>query len=102
MRGLPSRAGLFGEDAPPSSGAWKGQFEFNGTPVPLTFELKVNGESLTGAVAGSIGEFHDEVASKSFELEAQVPGDLPVAKLRDALRELADAENIDLDLRAIS
>jgi glycine cleavage system transcriptional repressor len=37
----------------------------------------------------------------SLELEAQVPADLPLARLREALKELSDAENIDLDLKAI-
>jgi glycine cleavage system transcriptional repressor len=37
----------------------------------------------------------------SLELEAQVPAATPMARLRQALRELADAENIDLELRAI-
>jgi glycine cleavage system transcriptional repressor len=36
----------------------------------------------------------------SLELEAQVPADLPVARLREALRQLSDAENIDIELRA--
>ncbi len=37
----------------------------------------------------------------SLELEALVPAGQPVARLRDALKELSDAENIDLELRAI-
>ena len=36
----------------------------------------------------------------SLELEAQVPGELPMARLREALKALSDSENIDLDLRA--
>ncbi len=37
----------------------------------------------------------------SLELEAQVPADVPVARLREVLKQLSDAENIDLDLRAM-
>jgi glycine cleavage system transcriptional repressor len=37
----------------------------------------------------------------SLELLAQVPAKLPIARLRQALRDLSDAENIDLDLRAV-
>jgi glycine cleavage system transcriptional repressor len=38
----------------------------------------------------------------ALELLAQVPARLPVAQLRQALRELSDAENLDLELHAIS
>ncbi len=34
------------------TGAWKGAFDFQGTAVPLTFNLKASGESLTGNVEG--------------------------------------------------
>jgi hypothetical protein len=34
------------------SGKWKGAFDFNGTSVPLTFDLKADGEKLTGTVTG--------------------------------------------------
>jgi hypothetical protein len=34
------------------TGAWKGQFDFNGNPVPLTFDLKADGAALTGSVTG--------------------------------------------------
>jgi glycine cleavage system transcriptional repressor len=37
----------------------------------------------------------------SLQLEAQVPAGQPLARLREALKQLSDAENIDLDLRAI-
>jgi len=37
----------------------------------------------------------------SLELEAQVLAALPVSRLRSALRDLSDSENIDIDLRAI-
>lgn len=37
----------------------------------------------------------------SLALLAQVPADLPVSRLRDALGALADAENIDIDLHAV-
>jgi len=43
-------AGLLG--AADLTGSWKGQFDFNGTPVPLTFDLKANGEALTGSITG--------------------------------------------------
>ena len=34
------------------SGTWKGAFDFNGNTVPLTFNLKTAGNSLTGTVEG--------------------------------------------------
>jgi len=34
------------------SGTWKGDFSFNGQSVPLTFNLKTDGASLTGNVEG--------------------------------------------------
>ena len=34
------------------NGAWKGQFDFQGQPVPVTFHLKSSGESVTGNVEG--------------------------------------------------
>jgi len=34
------------------TGSWKGQFDFNGTAVPQTLDLKANGEALTGSVTG--------------------------------------------------
>jgi hypothetical protein len=34
------------------TGTWKGQFEFNGAPVPLTFDLKADGDALTGSITG--------------------------------------------------
>jgi hypothetical protein len=34
------------------TGSWKGQFDFNGTPVPQTLDLKADGEALTGSVTG--------------------------------------------------
>ena len=34
------------------TGTWKGQFDFSGTAVPLTFELKGSGETLTGTITG--------------------------------------------------
>ncbi len=44
------------------TGAWKGTFEFNGNPVPLTFNLKGAGSAVTGTVEGlgqSPIEIHD-------------------------------------------
>ena len=34
------------------SGTWKGSFDYNGTAVPLTFDMKADGASLTGSVTG--------------------------------------------------
>jgi hypothetical protein len=34
------------------SGAWTGNFDFNGTPVPVTFKLKSSGGTVTGTVEG--------------------------------------------------
>lgn len=34
------------------TGKWTGQFDFNGTAVPLTFDLKSNGAALTGKING--------------------------------------------------
>lgn len=44
------------------TGAWKGNFDFNGTAVPLTFNLANTGASVTGNVAGmgpAPTEIHD-------------------------------------------
>jgi hypothetical protein len=44
------------------SGIWKGSFDFNGNSVPLTFNLKAAGDSLTGTVEGlptTPSEVHD-------------------------------------------
>lgn len=37
----------------------------------------------------------------SLKLEAQVPAELSISRLRDALDELAEKENLDLDFRAV-
>ena len=34
------------------TGKWSGQFDFNGNQVPLTFNLKSDGGTLTGTVSG--------------------------------------------------
>ncbi len=34
------------------TGIWKGAFDFNGTSVPLTFNLKSEGDAVTGTVDG--------------------------------------------------
>jgi len=34
------------------SGTWKGAFDFQGTSVPLTINLKADGAALTGTVEG--------------------------------------------------
>ena len=34
------------------SGTWKGSFDYNGTAVPLTFDMKADGPALTGSVTG--------------------------------------------------
>ena len=40
---------VFGADV---TGSWKGQFDFSGTAVPLTFALKASGDTLTGTITG--------------------------------------------------
>jgi hypothetical protein len=45
-----------------ASGTWKGNFDFNGASVPLTFNLKTAGDGLTGTVEGlptTPAEIHD-------------------------------------------
>ncbi|HKF49729.1 MAG TPA: hypothetical protein VKB38_20380 [Terracidiphilus sp.] len=37
---------------PDVTGAWKGNFDFNGTSVPVTFNLKSTGATVTGTVEG--------------------------------------------------
>ncbi len=34
------------------TGTWKGSFDYNGTAVPLTFDMKADGAALTGTVSG--------------------------------------------------
>ncbi len=34
------------------TGVWKGSFDFNGSAVPLTFNLKSTGEEVTGTIDG--------------------------------------------------
>jgi hypothetical protein len=34
------------------SGQWKGSFDFNGTPVPLTFDMKQAESTVTGTISG--------------------------------------------------
>jgi hypothetical protein len=44
------------------AGVWKGAFDFNGTTVPLTFNLKTSSDALTGTVEGlptTPAEVHD-------------------------------------------
>lgn len=44
------------------AGTWKGTFDFNGTTVPLTFNLKTSSDGLTGTVEGlptTPAEVHD-------------------------------------------
>ena len=44
------------------SGTWKGEFDFQGTPVPLTINLKIDGAKVTGTVEGlptTPAEIHD-------------------------------------------
>ena len=38
-----------------AAGTWKGSFDFNGTPVALTFNLKTDGASVSGTVDGPTG-----------------------------------------------
>jgi hypothetical protein len=45
-----------------ATGTWKGTFDFDGTPVPLTFHLKTAGADVTGTVEGlptNPAEIHD-------------------------------------------
>jgi hypothetical protein len=35
-----------------STGTWKGEFDFNGTAIPLQFNLKASGGTLSGTVEG--------------------------------------------------
>jgi hypothetical protein len=35
-----------------AAGTWKGSFDFNGTTVSLTFNLKTNGAAVTGTIEG--------------------------------------------------
>jgi hypothetical protein len=44
------------------TGTWKGSFDFNGTAVPLTFNLKAASDGLTGNIEGlpnTPTEIHD-------------------------------------------
>jgi hypothetical protein len=34
------------------SGQWKGAFDFNGQPVPLTFDMKQSDATVTGKISG--------------------------------------------------
>jgi len=43
---------LPGAQAADFSGKWKGAFDFNGSPVPVTMNLKVDGTKVTGTVEG--------------------------------------------------
>jgi len=53
--------GLRGSTVDPG-GTWKGAFDFNGNSIPLTFNLKAQGSSLTGTVVGlptQVAEIHE-------------------------------------------
>ena len=43
---------LPGARAADMSGTWKGAFDFQGSTVPLTFNLKIDGTKVTGTVEG--------------------------------------------------
>lgn len=43
---------LPGANAADVSGTWKGAFDFQGNPVPLTINLKIDGAKVTGTVEG--------------------------------------------------
>jgi len=63
------------------TGAWKGQFDFNGNAVPLTFDLKADGAALTGTVTGlpagvaDIKEGKVDGANITFFVNSQYQGD---------------------------
>jgi hypothetical protein len=73
LAGLLTAAGL--------TGAWKGQFDFNGNAVPLTIDLKADGDALTGSVTGlpagpsDIKDGKIQGAAVSFSLMTQYQGD---------------------------
>lgn len=48
----PSSASAATPAAPDLTGAWKGEFDFQGTAVPLTLNLKSDGAKVTGDVEG--------------------------------------------------
>ena len=53
---------LPGANAADSSGTWKGAFDFDGSPVPVTIKLKIDGTKVTGTVEGlptTPTEIHD-------------------------------------------
>jgi hypothetical protein len=53
---------LPGANAADASGTWKGAFDFQGNPVPLTINLKIDGTKVTGTVEGlptTPAEIHD-------------------------------------------
>ena len=53
---------LPGAKAADVSGVWKGAFDFQGSPVPLTINLKIDGSKVTGTVEGlptTPAEIHD-------------------------------------------
>jgi riboflavin synthase alpha subunit len=55
---------LPGAMAADMSGVWKGAFDVNGTTVPVTINLKIDGANVTGSVAnhsGTPSEIHDGV-----------------------------------------
>ncbi|HUP04138.1 MAG TPA: hypothetical protein VMU19_09120 [Bryobacteraceae bacterium] len=62
------------------NGSWKGQFDFNGNAVPLTFALKADGAALTGTVTGlpagaaEIKEGKIQGASISFSVDTEYQG----------------------------
>jgi hypothetical protein len=73
LAGLAAAAGL--------TGSWKGQFDFNGNAVPLTFDLKADGVALTGSVTGlpaGVAEIKDgkiDGANISFSVMSEYQGD---------------------------
>lgn len=63
------------------TGAWKGQFEFNGNTVPQTIDLKADGQTLSGSVTGlpagvaEIKEGKIVESNISFSVTTQYQGD---------------------------
>ncbi len=57
------------------NGKWKGEMQSPNGPLELTFNFKVNGDSLTGAVASPMGEIpisNGKVKGKMFSFDVNI------------------------------